>query len=96
MTTSQETGLDLSNPAPPKLLPTVDHPTNRPNFCTVIADDTAYWFSYKTCIAFQRRWESVVCRENVWGPTTGKHMHYIGVPKEERIPGELFEELLYS
>lgn len=94
MSENAETGTDLSIGHVPLPLPEVSHPTDRPNFCLVTVADTAYWFSYHTCIAFCRRGRDVVVRENNWGPTTGKHLAYIdggGLAKQDRLSSEAFE-----
>jgi hypothetical protein len=86
-------------------LPTITHPTDRPNYTEV----TLYGpqgamitlaYSYATCVAFQAygvpdlRGPRV--RGNEWGPTTGKHMAQFApaVPKSERIGGAEFAELV--
>ena len=91
MSGNAETGIDLTDPPVPVPPPTVDHPTNRPNFCHVFCGGIGYWFSYKTCIAFKAPGQPLVVRENDWGPTTGKHLAYLGVDKKDRISGEAFE-----
>ena len=71
-------------------LPTIQHPTNRPNFTVVTlgaADDREMWlaFSYETCIGFMRpSWKSWILRQNVWGPTTGKHINTLNPDKQDR------------
>lgn len=72
----------------------IDHPTNRPNFTVVQVGSLSVWFSYKTPIAFQSGYGSIVVRENEWGPTTGKHLGYIGVDAKNRIDGVTFEREL--
>ena len=49
------------------------------------------YFSYKTIVAFSTPEQGLVARENEWGPTTGKHLNKIGVPKNQRLPRESFE-----
>lgn len=76
-------------------LPTVNHPTDRPNFCEVRTGHQGFSFSYQTCIAFRGEnsrgeFKSEVC-ENVWGPTTGKHLNYVdGGAKSIRLDREAF------
>ena len=94
MSGNAEAGIDLSNPPAPVQLPYVDHPTDRPNFCRVNVDHTDYWFSYRTLVAFQRPGDLLVCRQNDWGPTTGKHLRYLGVDKKDRLSGEDFADAL--
>ena len=54
------------------------HSVTMPNGVTV-------WFSYETAIGFSTRYGTPTVRENVWGPTTGKHLNAIdGGDKEAR------------
>jgi hypothetical protein len=81
-------------------LPTIKHPTNRPNFTVVTlgaADDREMWlaFSYETCIGFMRpSWKSWILRQNVWGPTTGKHMNALNADHKDRWNEEEFQWML--
>lgn len=56
-----------------------------------------FYFSYRTCVAF-RAGGRLIVRENVWGPTTGKHLNWIDGgdrdAKLDRISGERFEAML--
>ena len=53
------------------------------------------WFSYETPIAFRSNEHGRVVRQNLWGPTTGKHMKVIdGGAKSDRVNSETFETLL--
>jgi hypothetical protein len=36
-----------------------------------------FYFSYTTLVAFKHWTTGLVCRKNVWGPTTGKHLGWI-------------------
>ena len=49
------------------------------------------WFSYKTPVAFRDLGSGLVCRENDWKQTTGKHLNAIEPDKRKRIPGPAFE-----
>ena len=81
-------------------LPTVKHPTDRPNFTVVTlnaAEDRELWlaFSYETCVGFTRpAWDKWVVRQNLWGPTTGKHMNTLNADHEDRWNKEEFEWML--
>lgn len=76
-------------------IPTISHPTDRPNFSIVTVPGATYWFSYSTCIAMQRGSEPRVVSENCWGPTTGKHLNYIdGGNTAARLDRAEFEKLL--
>lgn len=70
-----------------------------PNYATVHIGSLSLSFSYQTVIAFQGP-DDFAVRENVWGPTTGKHLNAIDGgdkdAKKERIPGEEFEARLNS
>ena len=65
-----------------------------PNFKTVIADGVQYWYSYDTCIAFQKYGKEMVVRSNDWGATTGKHLNAISSDKKSRVAGVVFEAYL--
>lgn len=59
-------------------MPTINHPTDRPNFTEVGLGGLTLWFSYRTCVGFDEYdGRGPVVRENEWGPTTGKHLNYI-------------------
>lgn len=70
----------------------ISHPTNRPNFSTVSVGNLTLWFSYQTVIGFQTT-GNVVASENVWGPTTGKHLNQFS-DKSDRLPREDFKRAL--
>jgi hypothetical protein len=72
----------------------ISHPTERPNFSVVTVGDLTIWFSYRTPIAFHTFETGTVARENVWGPTTGKHLGLVGVDKKKRMRGADFEDRL--
>lgn len=55
------------------------------------------YFSYKTIIAFEDGHEDIKVSENLWDPTTGKHLNWIDDGnKKDRLPREKFEQLLNS
>ena len=58
----------------------------KPNFTKINIGALTVWFSYETPIAFKNgTWSTLVVSENVWGPTTGKHLNYIdGGDKEAK------------
>lgn len=72
------------------MIPTISHPTGKPNFSVVNVDSDTYWFSYSTCIAFQKGWGTITVCENDWGPTTGKHLNWVNEDKSKRLPREEF------
>jgi hypothetical protein len=54
------------------------------------------YYSYKTIVAFRYAGKLHV-RENIWGPTTGKHLNAIdGGAKESRYKSEEFTRLLHE
>lgn len=53
----------------------------------------SFWFSYKTLVAFSGPGIPLVCRENEWGPTTGKHLNQIEPDKKRRVSCEVFQKL---
>lgn len=74
----------------------ISHPTGRPNFSRVSVNGLTLWFSYETVIAFQDT-GNVVVSENVWGPTTGKHLNAVSpVARSERTPRAEFIAALNS
>lgn len=56
--------------------------------------DLRVYFSYQTPVAFWTPTTGIVCRENDWSATTGKHLNAIQPKKSKRIVGRLFEEQL--
>lgn len=78
--------------------PTISHPTGKVNF-TRTTDTTGrvFYFSYTTVIAFTDGFGGLVVTENVWGPTTGKHLNWIdGGDKSTRLGREAFLARLES
>lgn len=55
-----------------------------PNFTMVTLGDLILWFSYSTVIAFEVDGDYPVLTENMWGPTTGKHLNAIGSNRTRR------------
>ena len=69
------------------------YPSKNPNTQLVTIGDLEIFFSYETPVAFRTSAEFVI-RENVWGPTTGKHLNMISPDKSRRVPGDVFEAKL--
>lgn len=65
-----------------------------PNFTEVTIGDLTLYFSYSTPVAFHFPGSGYVCRENDWGPTTGKHLNTIEPRKEYRLKSADFERRL--
>ena len=74
-------------------LPQVSHPTDRPNFSLVTVGDLEIGFSYSTPVAFRKGYGPWVVSENLWGPTTGRHLSWFpgGADKSRRYSREAFE-----
>lgn len=54
--------------------------------------DRDFYFSYKTLVAFRVPGYGLVVSDNVWGPTTGKHLNWIdGGAKDARLSRTKFE-----
>ena len=52
-----------------------------------------YYFSYDTLVAFYDD-EGLWIRENIWGPTTGKHLNWIDRDKSIRVDSKTFQDRL--
>lgn len=53
------------------------------------------WFSYLTPIAFHNRRDNIRAKsENIWGPTTGRHLNAPGLAHFEKYPNDTFNNLL--
>ena len=52
------------------------------------------WFSYDTVVAFGEHGHAIRVSENLWGPTTGKHINAILGPSGERLKRDNFEKQL--
>lgn len=70
----------------------------KPNPTKVNIGGVLVWFSYETPIAFWSLNGELVVRENVWGPTTGKHLNAIDggtkAAKAERVSSDEFNRAL--
>jgi hypothetical protein len=74
------------------MVPSISHPTDRPNFSVVELGEITIYFSYETPIAYYSRQHGRAIRKNDWGPTTGKHLNYVDSGSvSERIDGRKFE-----
>ena len=66
----------------------------KPNLTKVDVGSFHVWFSYETPIAFNVDGQPRVVRENIWGPTTGKHLNCVDggdkEAKERRVSSEDF------
>lgn len=57
-------------------------------------DSFRLYYSYKTIVAFYDVVTGLVCCENVWGVTTGKHLNWIQPDKKKRVKSEQFDIML--
>ncbi|MFA5353701.1 MAG: hypothetical protein WC291_05685 [Thermodesulfovibrionales bacterium] len=51
-----------------------------------------FYFSYSTLVAFRTPKDDLVCSENIWGNTTGKHLNWIEPDKKQRVTHDEFEK----
>ena len=58
----------------------IDHPTGKANFTVVTVGSLELAFSYRTVVGFRDGFEGWILSENLWGPTTGRHLN--------ALPGE--------
>jgi hypothetical protein len=52
------------------------------------------YYSYNTIVAYRDDTDGLICRENNWDTTTGKHLNWIEPDHKRRIPGKVFEKKL--
>lgn len=60
----------------------------------VMFEKLTLYYSYKTIVAFNTLFTGLVCRQNDWQKTTGKHLNVIQPDKKKRLPSEQFEAKL--
>ncbi len=75
-------------------IPSVEHPTDRPNYYIIWTERGKFWFSYRTCIAYIVDGGALTIRENDWSATTGKHLNEVNRDHSMRISGVEFEARL--
>jgi hypothetical protein len=63
-------------------------------FYEVQINDLFLYFSYGECVAFSALSVPITVCENVWGPTTGRHLNELGPRKESRLPHAEFQRRL--
>lgn len=72
-------------------LPTIYH-SSASSSSVDLGNGVILFFSYQTLIGFSVNGKRYVS-ENLWGPTTGKHLNAIdGGNKTDRLPRKQFEE----
>lgn len=64
------------------------------NSLRVSFENLDLYYSYETIVAFSTLQTGLVCRENDWSSTTGKHLNQIQPDKSKRITGVEFEKQL--
>lgn len=52
-----------------------------------------FYYSYETIVAYREK-GYLVCSQNVWTVTTGKHLNFIEPNKKQRIINEEFNKML--
>ena len=55
--------------------------------------DGTFWFSYDTLVAFYHPSRGLVVHDNIWGPTTGKHLNWISADHARRVSTDEFNKL---
>ena len=56
--------------------------------------DIEFYYSYETIVAYADTKDHLVCCENVWTNTTGKHLNWIMPDKKSRTKSDKFQEML--
>jgi len=97
--TGQEQASKPTATAKPRIEVKVEHGyagNNEPNNYILTIGKMSIWFSYETPVAFcgGNIGDVVVCRQNEWSTTTGKHLNAIMPNKKARITGEEFTKQL--
>lgn len=73
---------------------TIKKPSGMNNKLTIVElGEVSLYFSYETLVGITKYGVGTYARENVWGPTTGKHLNYFSKP-EERIEKEEFDRIV--
>ena len=52
------------------------------------------YYSYQTIVAYYDGQDGLICSDNVWGVTTGKHLNWIQPNHKERVKNDKFNEML--
>jgi hypothetical protein len=61
---------------------------------TISMGNLTIYVSYETVVGFYTPKTGTVFTENVWGPTTGKHLSHFGSDKASRIDRTKFLKML--
>lgn len=56
--------------------------------------DMTIFYSYETIVAYSDGKDGLVCSENQWSTTTGKHLNWIQPDKKARVNNETFNTML--
>lgn len=49
------------------------------------------YYSYQTIVAYRDEQDGLVCTENDWGVTTGKHLNWIQPNHKKRVSSDEFD-----
>ena len=52
------------------------------------------YYSYETIVAYSDVQDGLVCSQNAWTVTTGKHLNWIQADKKSRLPFDQFKVML--
>lgn len=72
----------------------VSYPFKTANCVEITVGNVDFLFSYETCVGFHTNQTGKVVSENVWGPTTGKHINSWQPDKKLRLDRDDFERKL--
>lgn len=61
------------------------------NSLKVTFNNFTLYYSYDTIVAYDDIDDGLVCSENVWTVTTGKHLNWIEPDKKKRVKYGVFE-----
>lgn len=63
-------------------------------------NEMTLWYSYETLVAFSTFQDGRKVCQNVWGPTTGKHLNWIDggskLAKRNRLPVDQFKKVFQT
>lgn len=62
---------------------------------SVYVGNCILYFSYNTLIGFSDN-QCNLRRSNIWGPTTGKHMNYLGIKEFKEISEDELEHYVHA
>ena len=71
-----------------------NYDSKNPNDIVVTIGQLDIYFSYRTIVAYRTIDQGLICSENVWSVTTGKHLNWIQPDKEKRLSFDEFQDRL--